>query len=137
MSTVTTVPASPQEYLDLLVAKSAAGELPAVDAWDAIRLCRYRSRKGLACPAGLLVPDADYDPGLEGLPAETLFTDHPRLCPPWATPAQLAEVQHAHDDFVLGPRGAQPWSHAVWVSQLLACDLFRGLGPAHYSGVAP
>jgi hypothetical protein len=112
---------SARAFYDRLIAASAAGAFPAVELDGVSGVCRYRTKSGRACPAGLLIPPERYEPAYEGRLAFTLFSGPCRdLVPAGLTPRTVWRVQYAHDVQVarIGTGAQDRWDHAAFVAAL-------------------
>lgn len=63
---------------------------------DGDEQCQYRGPGGLMCAVGCLIPDAEYQPSSEGLPASAVAVRTPSLS--GVSVGMLNELQDVHDD---------------------------------------
>ncbi len=96
-----------QEYRDLLITKSNAGEFPAGKYDEELDqfLCSYRAENGRRCVVGLIIPDDRYDPEIEGSNMKTLKVVKCIDFPDGVTQIDLEELQHLHDNL----SNENPW----------------------------
>lgn len=120
-----------QEYYDLLVATSAAGGFPSIDDDPNNRMCLYRGPDGRKCAFGLILPDDEHTPDLEGRSVDILVangrigTDRP-----WWVDGMTAKdmylTQEAHDSTAFKSADKPgSWDHALFVSKLDALKCFK------------
>jgi len=62
--------------------------------------CLYRNDLGHKCAMGLLIPDANYEPGMEGMDAEGVVHRYPGLEKFQGIGWFLNELQSAHDRYL-------------------------------------
>lgn len=94
---------TPQNVYDEIKAALAAGNFPAIDN---DRVCRYRTKEGKACVAGIFIPDDSYSFKMEGICLQNIFKDieHPEFLLQYDKSAGydtslLRELQVQHDSF--------------------------------------
>ncbi len=104
-----------REFLKLLLDTAEAGKFPAQSPED--RVCVYRSSSGRRCPVGLLIPDENYYPGLEGKTAAHDDVQAVATAPEGMTWDDLNHVQALHDR-------CSPWEDGVFEDELKAMDCF-------------
>ena len=59
--------------------------------------CMYRGLNGAKCAVGLLIPDEQYQEGMEGMSASMLCEEYPSVCDWGVSPDFLMSLQCAHD----------------------------------------
>ena len=83
---------SKQETFDLVAAHLLVQNAKSEDSYA----CLYRGPNGRKCAVGVLIPDSDYDPALEGLLANDLKLT-PILNKLGIDPELAADLQDVHD----------------------------------------
>lgn len=87
-----------QQYFDLIMDCNNKGLFPAVGSLG----CAYRGEDGRKCVIGLLIPDCEYEPDLEGKIVDQLFEQYELdyIIPSGMTKTQLYNLQYYHDGAV-------------------------------------
>lgn len=109
------VPATKQEYYDLLFCSAIDGSFPAISPGS--KRCKYRTSDGKACGAGLLMPDDKYKEAFEGNGVECLTVWEACCPPPGITLSDVSKIQGAHD------RCASTLLHSGWDAEVFVKDL--------------
>lgn len=89
-----------QEILDIVVPAMIAQGAPSYDV--AAGVCRYRGPEGRKCAAGVLIPDEDYRPEMEGRNSDYLSI-------PEANSGFLRQLQVNHDDATADGHTGREW----------------------------
>ena len=102
-----------REYYDLLVKTSLEGGFPSMEG----STCKYHSRDGKRCVAGLLIPDDISHPMFEGNIIDTLCEYNSQLesvITSEEIPLTLIKkCQYLHDVVM-----EEPWNHELFVERL-------------------
>lgn len=89
---------TPQEIYNTVVSHLLAQGEPARIVDNTGAQCMYRTPDGKKCAIGVLIPDADYDPAMEGLPVlQLLDLAIDSLAPYREHVGLLQGLQRAHD----------------------------------------
>lgn len=113
-----------REYLELLVKSCHDGTFPSIDG----KVCLFRKNETPhckeRCAVGLLIPDDEYDRGVEARGVRALCEKGLVTCPEGMTSADLVDCQSVHDDRAT----RQLWDGAVAEACFRRLDCFRKLG---------
>jgi hypothetical protein len=95
-------PQSNQEVFDTVIAHLRQQGVRAVGTCNAGPTCAYRGQNGTKCAVGVLLPDALYDPRMEGFDIEMLYEDFPKVIEHFSNVnmALLRELQCVHDNYL-------------------------------------
>ncbi len=85
---------SKQAYYDEVVLRYMEGTLPSINEKG---YCSYRSPTGNSCVAGMLLPDKNYYPYMEGKTADSVPLEKFELAPDGTTMNDIKRLQQVHD----------------------------------------
>lgn len=110
-------PRNDQDIFDAVVRHFAAQRVPALEPRGPFdNMCCYRTKTGLKCAIGALIPDKLYARRIEGMTISGLLNNFPAMCNEAGLyncrMDLLSSLQRAHDDFH-GYSGA-PFLPYIW-----------------------
>ena len=76
--------------------------------------CQYRTDSGMMCAAGCLIPDAKYDPSMEGLTVNGVQRGFPDIFPNDISERELSEWQNYHDNYTMLRKTS--FSYKQWIN---------------------